>query len=429
MAASGAARSPSLRPFTIIWVGQACSLLGSSLVQCALIWYLTQTTGSATVLALAAAAGLLPQILLGPFAGALVDRWPRRRVLIASDGLIALATAVLVALFLLRLVTPWHIYLLLFIRATGTAFQWPAMQASTTLLVPVRHLARVGGMNQGLQGLASIVTPPLGALLLGLLPMPAILAIDIATALPAILPLLFIPIPQPQPLPAGGPQAGVVARSAVLSDIAAGAAYLWRWPGMLLLSSMGILIRLLVWPGATLLPIMVTRHLGGGALQLAWLETAGGGGMLAGGIVLGAWGGFRRRIVTAMLALLLDGVAITVIGLVPRDGLLVAIGAFFASGFLETFVFGATGAVFQATVPPALQGRLLGLLNAAGMAMVPVGLAIAGPAADRFGPQLWFLIGGVTTAAMAAAAFFVPSIMRIEEGAPDTRPARPLAAH
>ena len=123
-----------------------------------------------------------------------------------------------------------------------------------------------------------------------------------------------------------------------------------------------------------------------------------------------------------MLALLLDGIAIAVIGLSPRCGLALGVAAFFCSGLVEPFVFGPTGAIFQATVPPALQGRILGLCTALGTAMVPLGLAIAGPLADRFGAPLWFLAGGVATALMGAGAFFIRPIMEIEQGRP--QPAR-----
>lgn len=156
--ASPGQASSSMRPFFIIWIGQAGSLLGSQLVRFALVWWLTKATGSATALALASLAALLPQIVIGPFAGALVDRWSRKLIMIAADAMIALATLVLAVLFWLNVATVWHIYALLLIRSTGAAFHWPAMQASTSLLVPEQQLPRVGGLNQALSGVAGIFT-------------------------------------------------------------------------------------------------------------------------------------------------------------------------------------------------------------------------------------------------------------------------------
>ena len=183
--------------FFTIWTGQAFSLFGSTLVGFALIWWLTQSTGSATVLALASLAGLLPQVFLSPFAGALVDRWNRRVVMIGADASIAAATLVLTYLFLAGAAQVWHVYVIMFVRSSLSAFHWPAMQASTSLMVPEQHLSRVAGINQALSGTMNIIAPPLGALLLGVLPMQGILAIDIVTALLAVTPLFFIRIPQP----------------------------------------------------------------------------------------------------------------------------------------------------------------------------------------------------------------------------------------
>lgn len=141
--------------FFAIWAGQLFSLLGSSLVQFALVWYLTRTTGSAAVLAGATVAAILPEIILGPFVGALVDRWNRRMIMILADAMIALCTAVLVLLFYLNLVEVWQIYVLVFMRSLGSAFHWPAMQASTSLLVPEQHLARVAGLTRRSAGSSS----------------------------------------------------------------------------------------------------------------------------------------------------------------------------------------------------------------------------------------------------------------------------------
>ena len=136
--------------FFTVWGGQAFSLFGSSLVQFALVWYLTKQTGSATVLATATLVAMLPQIVLGAFVGALVDRWNRRLIMIIADGGIALATVALIYLFLSGQVQIWHIYLILMIRSLGQAFHFPAMQASTSLMVPEKHLTRISGANQTL---------------------------------------------------------------------------------------------------------------------------------------------------------------------------------------------------------------------------------------------------------------------------------------
>ena len=186
------------KKFFFIWGGQALSLVGSGLVQFALVWWLTQTTGSAAVLASATLAAMLPEIFLGPFAGALVDRLNRKKVMILADSLVAASTVVLVGLFATGWVQPWHVFIILFIRSIGGSFQFPAMQASTSLMVPADQLTRIAGLNQLLRGILGIATPPLGALLLALLPMFGVLSVDVITAAFAVVSLLLVSIPQPQ---------------------------------------------------------------------------------------------------------------------------------------------------------------------------------------------------------------------------------------
>jgi len=398
-------------PFFTIWTGQAVSLLGSHLVQFALVWWLTETTGSATVLAFASILAVLPLVFLGPIAGALVDRWNRRLVMIVADSVVALTVIVLAVLYALDAVQIWHIYLLMFIRAAGGAFHWPAMQASTSLMVPEKHLSRIAGLNQTLNGLANVVSPPLGALLFSILPIQSILAIDVGTAVLAIVPLLFVTIPQPERKEAAEK------KPSVLADMQEGLRFVWGWPGLMMIIAIAMLINLLINPGFSLLPIVVTDHFGGGALQLAWLESAWGIGMILGGITLGVWGGFKRRIVTGLLAMTLMGVGVTVLGLTPATAFTLALGAMFFGGFMNPIANGSLFATLQVTVPPEIQGRVFTLGTSGSAAMMPLGLAIAGPVADALGVQIWFLIGGIATVIMGVGSFFVPAIMRIEDRA------------
>ncbi|NJN44892.1 MAG: MFS transporter [Anaerolineae bacterium] len=187
--------------FFTIWSGQAISLFGSQLVQFALIWWLTQQTGSATVLATASLMGFLPQVFLGPFVGPLIDRWNRRWVMVVADSVIALATLLLAYFFIIGQATTWTIYGLLFVRSLGGAFHWPSMSAATSLMVPKDQLTRVQGINQILQGALGIISAPLGALLVAWMSTHAILMLDVTTALFAIVPLLFIAIPEPEKNP------------------------------------------------------------------------------------------------------------------------------------------------------------------------------------------------------------------------------------
>jgi DHA3 family macrolide efflux protein-like MFS transporter len=409
-------------PFFTLWSGQAVSLLGSQLVQFALVWWLTRTTGSATVLAIATLVALLPQVFIGPFAGVLVDRWSRRKVMIIADSLIALSTLALAVLFWLGVAQVWQVYLLMFIRAVLGGFHWPAMHASTSLMVPKEHLSRIQGLNQMLNGAMNIFAAPLGALLLGLLPMQGVLSIDVITALLAVVPLLFIPVPQPARSPA---KAAEPAAASMGKELREGLRYVWAWPGLMLILLMATVINLVLTPTGSLQPILVTRHFGGQALQLAWIESAWGIGMLAGGLTLGAWGGFRRRILTSLAGLVAMGLAILLVGFVPASAFWLAVMLMLAAGFMNPIVNGPLLAVVQAVVAPEMQGRVFTLIMSFAAAMSPLGLILAGPFADHFGVQAWFVLGGVITALIGVMAFFVPAIRHIEEdrGHPSDNPA------
>jgi len=397
--------------FGSLFAGQAVSLFGSSLVQFALVWWLTQQTGSATVLATATLAATLPGIFLGPLAGVLVDRWNRRLVMLVADSLVALATLTLAYLFWAGVAEVWHIYAIMFIRSAGQSFQNPALTASTSLMVPEAQLARVAGFNQMLQGGMGILAPPIGALLLAALPLQGVLAIDFVTAILGVTPLLFVFIPQP-PAAKGG------VRLSFFGDLRAGLRYVWSWPGMVILLSMALVLNLLFTPAAALLPLLVRNHFGGGAPQLAMLDSVFGLGVIVGSLILGVWGGFKRRIFTSLLGLFGLGAGFFLIGATPATAFWFAVGAMALAAVMQPITNGPLFAILQATVAPEMQGRVFSLVGAGSMAMTPLGLIIGGPMADRFGVQAWFLLSGGVCILMAGAAFFIPALLNIEAHAP-----------
>jgi len=398
--------------FFSIWGGQAISLFGSQLVQFAIIWWLTQETGSATVLAIASLVGMLPEVILGPFAGTLVDRWKRKQVILAADSAIALATLGLAYLYAVNAVGVGTIYVLLLVRGIGASFHWPAMAAATSLMVPKEELTRVQGLNQMLQGILRIVAAPLGALLLSLIPIQTILMIDVGTALFAILPMALISIPEITRKQTGMQTS---AKSSFWQEFVSGLRYVGSWPGLLVLMLMAMMINFLLTPAGSLMPFLVSDYFGGGAIQLGWLESAFGFGLIAGGLVLGAWGGFKKRIRTSMLGLIGLGLGMLVLGFIPADKFWMAIlSAFFAAAMLP-FVDGPIHAIVQAVIEPDMQGRVFTLMGSLSAAMAPLGLIIAGPVADAIGVQSWYLIGGGSAIIMAVLGFSLPAVMNIED--------------
>jgi DHA3 family macrolide efflux protein-like MFS transporter len=301
----------------------------------------------------------------------------------------------------------------MFLRSLAGSFHWPAFSASSALMVPAEHQSRVQGINQTLQGATNIVAAPLGAILLGLMPIASVLLIDLGTAALAIATLLPVFIPQPAPAATG--DAGGGGRASIWAEMRLGLRYVAGWPGLLIVLLMALVINLLLTPAFSLLPLLVTGHSNAGALELGWMESAWGIGVVVGGLLLGIWGGFRRRVLTSLGGLIVMGAGVTALGLIPTSAFPVGVGALFIIGVTNPFINGPIQAVLLVAVAPEMQGRVLGLVMSASTAATPLGLLIAGPLADAIGVRAWYVAAGIVTAAMGAAAFFVPAVTHIED--------------
>ena len=407
--------------FFTIWTGQAFSLFGSALVQFALIWWLTQKTGSAVVLTMATLVGMLPQVLLGPFAGAIVDRGSRRIIMMVADGAIAAFTLLLVWLFATGQAQVWQVYVILAVRSLGGAFHFPAMSASTPLMVPEKHLTRISGLNQTLYGLMGMIAPPIGALLIEVMSTQGLLMIDVITAIIAILPLFFFTIPQPE---RKAPEAHEE-KSNLFGDVREGFRYMRSWPGLMAILGMAFFLNFLLTPTGSLMPLLIIKHFGKGALEFGLMDSAWGFGVIAGGLLLGVWGGFKKKVVTSMSGIIGIGVGMTMIGLAPSQYFWLALIGIGIGGFMNPITNGPLGALLQSNVRPDMQGRVMALVNSVASAMTPLGLMIAGPVSDAIGIRAWYWIAGILTLLMGLAGFFIPAVMNVEnnrEGAAEVPP-------
>jgi DHA3 family macrolide efflux protein-like MFS transporter len=363
------------------------------------------------VLATATLAAILPETLLGPLVGTLVDRWNRRVVMIVADLSIAAVTVALAILFATETIQIWHIYLMLLARSVGGIFHYSAMNASTALLVPSDQLQRVSGINQTLRAAINIVSPPTGALLLGILPMQGILFIDVATAILGTLPLLFLSIPQPvRELDAEGKH-----KTSIMQDMKEGFAYIAAWPGLMAIILMALAANFLLTPTGSLMPLLVTKHFGLGALEFGLMDSIWAFGMVGGGILLSIWGGFKKKVATAMLGVIGIGLGIIIVGLAPANMFWLAVGGMTLSGMMNPITNGPLGAIMQANVKPEMQGRVMGVVISLSTLMTPLSLIIAGPVSDAIGIRTWYWIAGLVCLLMGIGAFFIPLIMNVEK--------------
>jgi DHA3 family macrolide efflux protein-like MFS transporter len=395
--------------FWLLWGGQAASLVGSFAVQFAIIWWLTSTTGSATILVAATLIGLLPQVLLGPFFGALVDRWNRKSIMLIADSVIAMASLWLAWLFYVGADSLVHVFIVLGIRAIGGAFHGPAMLASTSLMVPEEHYVRVQGLNQALQNGSPLLAAPVGALLVSILPMSAVMLIDVATALVAVIPLLFVAVPQPKR------ESGTAPPAALLADVAEGIRYLRRDPAQMYLVSGATFVNFCIVPAFALLPLFVIQELRGGAYYLSVLQLLFGFGGVVSGALLASFGGMRRRVHNVLWGFACMGTATLLVGLSPAESQWLPGTAMFLVGAAAAMINGAIIAILQTRVAAEYQGRLFSLLGSLAGAMTPLALLLAVPIAELFGIRFWYVAGGASCMLVAVVAAFIPAITTMEE--------------
>jgi DHA3 family macrolide efflux protein-like MFS transporter len=214
-----------------------------------------------------------------------------------------------------------------------------------------------------------------------------------------------------------------VERKSFTHDLRDGIRYVVTWRGLTVIVLMAMAINFLLSPAGALMPILVTQHYNGAAPQLAMMEAVFGIGMIAGGLLLSVWGGFKRRIITSMMGLLLLGISFTVQGVLPSNLFVVAMIAGTLGGISQPITNGPLFAVLQATVAPNMQGRVMSLLGALSIAVTPLSLLVAGPIADAFGVQVWYLVGGVVCFVLGVAGFFIPPLMNIESEMQQAQPA------
>jgi DHA3 family macrolide efflux protein-like MFS transporter len=290
------------------------------------------------------------------------------------------------------------------------------MLASTTLMVPEEHYVRIQGLNQALTNGSPLLAAPLGALLIAVLPMSAVMLIDVLTALIAVVPLLFVFVPQPDKAP------NAEAGASLFADVAEGIRYLRNRREQMYLVIGATFVNFCIVPAFALLPLLVMQEFNGGAFYLSGLQLLFGAGGVIGGSVLAGWGGFERRVYTVILGFAMMGAATLLVGVAPPSAPWLPGIALFLVGAAAALINGAIMAILQARVAADYQGRLFTLLASIAGAMIPIALLLAAPIAELFGIRFWYIAGGVTCLVVALVSAVVPAITRMEDLNSDVSP-------
>jgi len=397
------------KKFTILWTGQFISLISSSAVNFAIIIWLSLKTGSAEVLAFSAIAALLPQALIGPFAGVYIDRWNRKKTMIFADGFVALCTLFMSVSFYLGYESLPLIYVMLALRSVGSAFHMPAMQASIPLLAPQSELLRIAGINQIIQSVSGIAGPALGAFAIGMLSIGNVLLLDILGAAFAIISLLFIHIPNPKP-----------------EEKASGFTHIWNDmktafkeisfnKGLSFLFLYSVIGLFCIMPVAVLFPLLTINHFKGDKFEISVIEIIWGVGMLIGGGLLGIWKTKINKVIIINLMHIFIGLTFAWSGWLSSNQftffvVLTAIGGISASLYNASFT-----TIIQEEIKPNMLGRVFSLYYSFSVLPSIIGLLFTGFIADFIGINYTFIILGLVIIIIGICSFLTPTLMNLQK--------------
>lgn len=375
------------KSFFTMYIGQAFSLLSSSAVQFSIIWWITVQTGSAIALTIASVVGLLPQAIIGPFAGVWIDRYNRKTIMIIADSAVALSSLALGISFFFGTPAMIFIYSILFIRALGETFHKPAMQAAIPQLVPTSELTKAGGLGQMVSSACSMVGPMLGALLMSITTLQYVMLVDIIGAGLAVLTLSTVKIVKHKTTKNS--------RLNIIQDMKQGIDAIKANKALMRVCIPILLSTIVFVPLGTLLPLMVKTYFNGTAWHNGIVQTLFSSGMLVAALAISITGGLKKQFLMISLGILALGTSSLIGGLLPAS----AFGLF----CIVVFIMGTTGmcsnipftAYMQKTIPQENMGKVISLITSVMSFAAPVGMFIAGPVSQIIGVSNWMISAGV----------------------------------
>lgn len=361
--------------FTIIWLGQIISVLASAMSQFGLTIYMFQKTESATALGLMQVFFITPFLLISPIAGVMVDRHNRKLMMMVSDLGAGVATTLILIFQALGVLEFWHLYFASIIYGLGMAFQWPAYSAAITTLVPKEQFGRANGMMSLVEAGPGVIAPLLAGALLPIIGLTGILIFDVATFILAIGALMIVHIPQPPRT-----EEGEQGKGSVWKEAAYGFKYIFARPSLLGLQMIFFMGNLFFGIAFTLLAPMILSRTGNDTLMLGSAQTAGAMGGVIGGIIMSAWGGFKRRVHGVLGGWMVSGIGLVIIGL--NGGLSVWVVGMVIAALVSPLVNSSNQAIWQAKVAPDVQGRVFSARRLIAWFTNPISPIIAGTLAD-----------------------------------------------
>jgi DHA3 family macrolide efflux protein-like MFS transporter len=432
-------RPAGMAAFSLVWLGQMISVLASSMTGFALTIWMFQQTRSATAMGLMQVCFIAPFLLISPFAGAMVDRYNRKLMMMVSDLVAVAATVAILILQATGLLQFWHLYVIVFVQGLGSAFQWPAYLAAISVMVPKEQYGRANGMMSLIDSGPGVFAPILAGALLPFIGLTGILLIDVATFFLAVAALFLVTVPQPETT-----EEGEAGQGSLLQEAAYGFKYIFaRRPLLALLSTILLLNLVQGLSGGTLMAPMILSRTGDNSVALGAVESAWAVGGVLGGLLMSAWGGPKRRV----RGMLLGWVVFTLFGQVLLglgQGLVIWIPAVAIAAMSFPVTQGCSNAIWQAKVAPDVQGRVFSARRFIAWFVDPIAPLMAGSLADLVtepamqsqtwlsgtfgwlvgtgpgsGMALQYILSGVGWIVIIAVASLIPVIRNVEDLLPD----------
>ena len=391
----------------VIWAGQAVSMITSYAAGYAIVWHVTETTGSALVLAAMSICAYLPTGLLSPLGGVLADKHNRKIIMIAADLSVGIVSLGLGVVILLGHVSLPLLVVLVVARSVGQAFHSPAMMATMPLLVPTKHLMRINTLDQLLMSIAAIGSPAFGIFLYTAVGFHSVMFLDFAGAVVAVLGLALAKIPT------------VIDEAAANQRIIANLRDGWRAMranrGLVLLVVFVTVGMIIFSPMSAVFPLMTYEHFGGDGYMASLVEATWGIGMIVGSGIIMVWGGGRRKTLLIAVAMVLCGAVTTACGLLPPSmfwafAVLCALMAIPCCWFNAPLL-----TIVQTHVPDEKLGRAMGLITAASGLASPIGIALGGLLAEGIGVAPFFVVDGVLCVALGIIAYLPKSVRALDD--------------
>lgn len=423
--------------FTIIWLGQIVSVLASAMSQFGLTIWVFERTQSATIMGLMQVFFITPFLLISPFAGVMVDRHNRKLMMMVSDLAAGVGTILVLIFQWLGILEVWHLYMTSIIFGLGMSFQWPAYSAAISTMVPKEQYGRANGMMSLIEAGPGVIAPLLAGALLPLIGLTGILLIDVVTFTFAVGALLFVHIPQPPHTREGAQGAGNI-----LQEAAFGFKYIFARPSLLGLQLVFFAGNLFTGMLFTLMAPMILSRTDNNSLMFGSVQTAGAIAGVAGGVIMSAWGGFKRRVHGVLLGWMITGVGAAILGL--SGGLPVWIAGVAIASVISPLVNSSNQAIWQAKVAPDVQGRVFSARRLIAWFTQPIAPVIAGTLADYVvepqmrvtsglsqtfgwmvgtgpgaGMGLVIVICGLLTILVGLTGYFIPAVHNAETALPD----------